>query len=329
MKTILTGIKPTGEPHLGNLAGAILPAIELSKNSSDRCLYFIADYHSLTATKDAKQLKNNIYEIAAAWLAFGLNPEEVIFYRQSDVPEIFELNWILSCLTPKGDMNRAHAYKALVDKAVEEGKDPDKGVNIGLFTYPVLMTADILMFNADLVPVGKDQVQHVEIARSIAQRFNQNYQQTFIEPEAFIQENVKSIKGLDGRKMSKSYGNSIPIFCPEKRLKKLINKITTDSTPPGEPKSTQDSLVYDIYQAFATEEQCQELAKKYADGISWGEAKAELFNVINPQLEAPREKFNQLMANPSQMDELLLDGARKARKLAAPLLNQVKDAIGV
>ena len=329
MKTILTGIKPTGEPHLGNLAGAILPAIELSKNSSDKCMYFIADYHSLTGTRDSQQLQNNIYEIAAAWLAFGLDPDKVIFYRQSDIPEIFELNWILSCLTPKGDMNRAHAYKAVVDKANAEGKDPDKGVNIGLFTYPVLMSADILMFNSHLVPVGKDQVQHVEIARSIAQRFNQYYGDVFVEPEAFIQENVKSIKGLDGRKMSKSYGNSIPIFSTEKRLKKLINKVTTDSTPPGEPKSTEDSLVFDIYKAFATQEQCDELTKLYQNGISWGEAKAELFNVINPQLEGPRDKFNQLMADPKQMDELLAQGALRARELARPLLKKVKDSIGI
>lgn len=330
MKTILTGIKPTGEPHLGNLAGAILPAIEFSQNNSgDQYLYFIADYHSLTGARDAKTLRHHTYEIAACWLAFGLDPDKVLFYRQSDVPEILELNWILSCLTPKGDMNRAHAYKAMVEQAHAEGKDPDKGVNIGLFTYPVLMAADILMFKTHLVPVGKDQVQHVEIARSIAQRFNQYYGDVLVEPEAFLREDSKSLKGLDGRKMSKSYGNTIPIFSESKKLKKLINKLTTDSTPPGEPKSTEDSLIFDLYQAFGTEEECDELALDYQNGISWGEAKAKLFDLIDPKLEKPREIFTHYMSRTELIDELLLQGASKARAIAGPLLADIKKAIGI
>lgn len=329
-KIILTGIKPTGEPHLGNLAGAILPAINYSlKNSEDSFVFFIADYHSLTGVRDADFLRHCTYEIAATWLAFGLDPEKVIFYRQSDIPEIFELHWILSCLTPKGDMNRAHAYKTLVDRAEEEGKDPDNGVNMGLFTYPILMAADILLFQANFVPVGRDQVQHVEIARSIAQRFNQYYGDTFTEPEAFFSEDIQSIKGLDGRKMSKSYGNSIPIFSPEKRLRKLVNKITTDSTPPGEPKNPQNSLVFDIYKAFAKEEEIMAFADEYKKGISWGEAKLKLFELLNEQLAKPREKFEDLMKNPSKMDGLLLSGAKKGRALARPFLDKVRERLGI
>ena len=327
MNTVLTGIKPTGMVHLGNLLGAIRPAIEMSKaNDGARHIYFIADYHALTATRDRKLFKEHVYSIAATWVALGLDVEKSIFYKQSDVPEIFELQWLLSCMTPKGDMNRAHSYKARIQENEEKGnKDPDHGVNMGLYSYPILMAADILLYDTNLVPVGKDQVQHVEIARSIAQRINQYFgDETLIEPKEVLQEGGSYIPGLDGRKMSKSYDNTIPLWVPEKKLRKLIMKIKTDSSAPEDPKNPDDSLIMDIYKLFANQEQVDALAKRYREGIGWGEAKQELFESVNEYLKAPRQKYNQLMENKDQLDEILERGAQKARELALPTMKRVR-----
>lgn len=327
MKTILTGIKPTGMPHLGNLLGAIKPAIELSKNNDfDRSIYFIADYHALNSVRDPKQFKEDVYGIAATWIALGLDVEKSIFYKQSDVPEIFELTWMLSCMTPKGDMNRAHSYKDKVQKNNENDKDPDFGVNMGLFNYPVLMAADILLYDTNVVPVGKDQVQHIEIARSIAQRVNEYYGEgTLVEPQEKLQEGgADYIPGLDGRKMSKSYDNTIGLWETEKRLKKLINKITTDSSAPEDPKDPDDSLIMDLYRLFATPEQIAEEEKKFREGIGWGYAKADLFDVVNAYLSGPREIYNELMADKAQLDAILANGAEKARAIASVTMQRVR-----
>jgi tryptophanyl-tRNA synthetase len=330
MKTeiVLTGIKPTGKVHLGNYIAAIKPALQIAKDSDCTALYFIADYHALTFIQNRDEFNDLSYGIAATWLALGLDPDRVIFYRQSDVPEIFELSWILSCLTSKGLMNRAHAYKAIIDNNEQLGMDTDTGVNMGLFTYPILMTADILLFQSDKVPVGKDQIQHVEIARDIADGFNRNYGETFKLPNYIVDENTSVIPGLDGRKMSKSYSNTIPLFETADDLKKLINKIKTDSTPPNEPKDPNTSNVFLLYKEFATPSQIQVLRDKYQKGISWGEAKQELFQVMNEYLEEPRKKYNDLMASPETIDGILFEGAKKARALAAPLLENVKTKIG-
>lgn len=327
MKTILTGIKPTGMPHLGNLLGAIKPAIEIShKNDFERSIYFIADYHALNSVRDPKQFQEDVYGIAATWVALGLDVDKSIFYKQSDVPEIFELTWMLSCMTPKGDMNRAHSYKDKVQKNAEAGKDPDFGVNMGLFNYPILMAADILLYDTNIVPVGKDQVQHIEIARSIAQRINEYYGEgTLIEPQEKLQTGTAAyVPGLDGRKMSKSYDNSIGIWETPKRLKKLINKITTDSTAPEDPKDPDNSAIMDLYRLFATPEQIVEEEKKYREGIGWGYAKADLFDVVNAYLAGPRERYNALMADKSELDKILADGADKARAVASDTIKRIR-----
>ncbi len=324
MKTYLTGIKATGSQHLGNMVGAIRPAIEFSQNESGRFLYFIADYHSLTTVKKAKDFSEYVYEVAATWLALGLDPEKAILYKQSDIPEIFELTWILACNTPKGDLNRAHAYKAIVQDNEEAGRDPDKSVNAGLFNYPVLMAADILLFDTNIVPVGKDQVQHVEMARSMAQRINQLYGDTLVEPQEALSVSGQYIPGLDGQKMSKSYDNTIPLWVPEKRLKKLINKIATDSTGPDEPKSTEGSAIFDIYKCFSTKEEQDAFAKQFAEGISWGEAKAALFEKVNAELAGPREEYERLMNNRSEIDAVLETGAKKARAIAQETMKRVR-----
>lgn len=329
MKTVLTGIKPTGMPHLGNLLGAIRPAIEMSHATDhDRHIYFIADYHALTSVRNAQQFKEDVYGIAATWVALGLDVNKSIFYKQSDVPEIFELQWMLSCLTPKGDMNRAHSYKDKVQKNEQAGKDLDFGVNMGLFSYPVLMAADILMYDSNFVPVGKDQVQHVEIARSIAQRINEYYgETTLVEPQEVLQEKGAYIPGLDGRKMSKSYDNAIGLWLPEKKLKKIINKITTDSSGADEPKDPDNSTIMDLYRLFGTQEQIQILEDKYRAGIGWGYAKADLFEVINDYLKGPREKYEYLMANKNELDLILEDGAMKARDIAKMTMARVRKAM--
>lgn len=328
-KTVLTGIKPTGQIHLGNYIGAIKPALELAKVPELRPAYFVADYHGLTKIHDGEEFRKLSYGVAAAWLALGLDPNKAIFYRQSDVPEIFELNWILACFSPKGLMNRAHAYKSVVDSNNEAGRDTDFGVDMGLFTYPILMSADILLFKTDIVPVGKDQVQHVEIARDIAENFNKNYGETFVLPEYKIQEETAVLPGLDGRKMSKSYNNTIPLFEEPKKLQKLINKIKTDSTAPDEPKDPSSSVVFDLYKEFASESQIEAMRDSYLGGISWGEAKRELFQVMNAFLEEPREKYLELMATPEKLDEILLAGAEKARSVTKPFLKEIKRKIGM
>jgi tryptophanyl-tRNA synthetase len=329
MKTVLTGIKPTGDVHLGNLLGAVRPAIEMSKtNDFDRSIYFIADAHALTSVRDPEKFKECVYQIAATWIALGLDVENSIFFKQSDVKEVFELTWLLNCMTPKGDLNRAHSYKDKVQKNAEAGKDQDYGVNMGLFDYPVLMSADILLYDSNSIPVGKDQIQHVEIARSIAQRCNEYYgQDSFIEPQEVIQKEGSYIPGLDGRKMSKSYGNIIPLWGTEKKLKKTINKITTDSTPEEAPKDPATCTIMELYRLFATEEQVITLEKRYHEGIGWGYAKLELFQVVNEYLKGPRVIYEELMNDKAQIDVILDKGASKAREIAESTMARVRKNI--
>lgn len=326
---VLTGITTTGTPHLGNYVGAIRPAIEASQRDDVQSFYFLADFHALIKCQDPEQVHQSTREIAATWLALGLDTDNAIFYRQSDVPEIPELSWILTCNAAKGLMNRAHAYKAAVDANLEAKEDPDFGITMGLYSYPVLMAADILMFNANKVPVGRDQIQHIEMARDIAARFNHHYGETFSLPEAVVDNNVAVLQGLDGRKMSKSYGNTIPLFLPEKALKKSINKILTNLLEPGEPKDPDTSPVFQIWQAFATPEQVTYMRDEFARGIGWGEAKKQLFELINGQLSEARERYDALLADPAHIEELLQKGAEKARAYSRPLLDQVRDAIGI
>ena len=326
----LTGITTTGTPHIGNYVGAIRPGIEASKDLSTKHFYFLADYHSLAKNEDPDRIVQSTLEIAAAWMALGLDTEHAYFYRQSDIPEIPELTWILHGMTAKGLMNRAHSYKASVQANQESGnKDPDQGVMMALFSYPILMAADILMFKSTKVPVGQDQKQHVEMARDIAQRFNHNYGETFVLPEPVIGENTAVLKGLDGRKMSKSYNNTIPLFAPEKRLRKLIMKIKTNSLEPGEPKDIEGSTLYDIYKAFATPEETAEIAQAYADGIAWGEMKQRLFEYINEHMKPARDKYERLIADPAAVEAELVKGAKRARELSAPYLDEIRAAIGI
>ena len=326
---VLTGITTTGTPHLGNYVGAIRPAITASQGADVQSFYFLADFHALIKCHDPVQVHQSTREIAATWLALGLNTDNAIFYRQSDVPEIPQLCWILTCMAAKGLMNRAHAYKAAVDANVEAGEDPDFGVTMGLYSYPILMAADILMFNADKVPVGKDQIQHIEMARDIAARFNHHYGEHFVLPEALVDDNVAVLQGLDGRKMSKSYGNTIPLFLPEKQLKKAINKIITNLLEPGEPKDPDTSTVFQIWQAFATPEQTTQMRQAFAEGIAWGEAKKQLFELINGQLGEARERYEALLANPAHIEEVLQAGAQKARAYSQPLLEKLRAAVGI
>jgi tryptophanyl-tRNA synthetase len=326
----LTGIKPTGVPHIGNWLGAIRPGLALTAQPDLQAAYFIADYHALTSVQDAAELRKMTYDVAAAWLAFGLDPERTLFYRQSDIPEVFELAWILACATTKGWMNKMHAYKAAVDRNLASGDhDADAGINIGLYTYPVLMAADILLFDADLVPVGKDQVQHVEIARDMAQRINHVYGEVLKLPRAYHNDEVSVIPGLDGRKMSKSYGNVIPLFLTAKQLKQTINKIVTDSTPPEVPKDPEASHIFQIYRAVASSEQTRALEARYRSGIGWGEAKAALFDVLDAALGPARQRHAELMADTRQIDAVLERGAVRARVVARRTLNRVRTAIGL
>lgn len=327
-KIVLTGIKPTGDLHVGNYVGAIRPAIELINEPNIQPVYFIADFHALTTMQNREELHDRTYQIAAAWLAFGLDPEKVLFYRQSDIPEIFELAWILSCQTSKGLLNRAHAYKAKVDDNIAADRDPDAGVNMGLYNYPVLMAADILMFHTNLVPVGKDQIQHVEIARDIAENFNRTYGETLTLPEALVGEDTAVIPGLDGRKMSKSYGNVIPLFEDEKKLRKHIFKIKTDSKPPEEPKDPNDSTLFDIYRAFATSEEIDAFAKRFKEGIGYGDAKQILFELVNQKLEEPRRIYHELMNDKEKLDKLLVAGAEQARVVASSFMAEIRNKIG-
>lgn len=327
-KRILTGIKPTGYAHLGNYFGAIKPAIELSKNDEYDAFYFIADYHALTTLKNREEMEEYFYNIACTWLACGLDPQKVVFYRQSDVPETFELNWILNNVTPKGLMNRAHAYKAIVEKNREGNLDQDLGVNMGLYNYPILMASDILLFNSDLIPVGLDQKQHIEIARDIAMNFNKKYGNTFVIPDGYIQEEVATLVGLDGRKMSKSYGNTIQLFLPEDKLRKTINKIVTDSSLPSDPKDL-DCTINKLYKLFATKKEQDEFDEKLQNGISWGEAKKELFEKMNAYLSPMREKYFYYQNNHALVDEILRKGGERAREIARKNLDEVRRKIGV
>ncbi|GAA0832401.1 MAG: tryptophan--tRNA ligase [Marinomonas sp.] len=326
---VLTGITTSGTPHLGNYVGAIRPAIEASRQDNTDAYFFMADYHALIKCQDPARVQQSRQEIAATWLACGLDTDKATFYRQSDIPEIAELNWLLTCVTSKGLMNRAHAYKGAVDANLADSQDPDFGITMGLFCYPVLMAADILAFNANKVPVGRDQIQHIEMARDIAGRFNHLFGQHFTLPEAVVGEEGSILKGLDGRKMSKSYNNTIPLFDTEKKLQKGINKIKTNLLEPGEAKDPNDSTVFDIYKAFATPEQTAEMRQKFADGIAWGQAKKELFELINGQLAEPREKYLELMANPAQVEEILQAGAEKARARVRGFISDLRNAVGL
>lgn len=327
---VLTGITTSGTPHLGNYVGAIRPTVRASRLASVESFYFLADYHALIKTSgDPARVQRSTLEIAATWLACGLDPEKVTFYRQSDIPEIPELTWMLTCVTGKGLLNRAHAYKAALDKNAAAGAEPDDGVTAGLFMYPVLMAADILMFNAHQVPVGRDQVQHLEMARDIASSFNHLYGEHFTLPEVVIEEQVATLPGLDGRKMSKSYDNTIPLFVPREQLKKLIMGIVTDSRAPGEPKSTEGSALYQLYQAFASAEETAALAKAYAEGIAWGEAKQLLFERLDREIAPLREVYDGLIQDPARIEKTLKMGAAKARATATPFTQRLRHAVGL
>lgn len=326
---VLTGITTTGTPHLGNYVGAIRPAIAESKEQGSDAFFFLADYHALIKCQDPALVRESAKEIAATWLALGLDTDACTFYRQSDVPEITELSWILSCVCAKGLMNRAHAYKGAVQENEQAGVDADTGITMGLFAYPILMAADILAFNASRVPVGRDQIQHLEMARDIAQRFNHIYGDTFVLPEAVVGDDVAILSGLDGRKMSKSYGNTIPLFLPEKKLQKHINKIKTNLLEPGEPKDPDDSTVFQIWQAFATPTQLEYMREQYAAGIAWGAAKKELFTLINDELAPARERYEAIINDGEYLEEVLQKGAVKARAKVAPLLAKVRNAVGI
>jgi len=325
----LTGITTTGTPHLGNYVGSVRPSVRASLRSDVQSFYFLADYHALIKCDEPERIQRSTLEIAATWLACGLDPQRVTFYRQSDIPEIPELTWLLTCVSAKGMLNRAHAYKASVDKNLAKNEDPDFDVSAGLFMYPVLMAADIVMFNAHKVPVGRDQAQHLEMTRDVAQRFNHLYGEHFTLPEAEIDDAVALLPGLDGRKMSKSYDNTIPLFTPRAQLQKLIAGIVTDSRAPGEPKDTEGSALFQIYQAFASEEETAALRRAYAEGIAWGEAKQLLFERIDREIGPLRERYDALMADPSQIEAILLAGAEKARALSRPFMSRLRQAVGL
>ncbi len=324
----LTGIKPSGTVHIGNYLGMNKPALELAKKY--QALYFIADYHALTTVKDGVAMRDLTYEVAATWLALGLDPDQVIFFRQSDIPELFELTWILACFTSKGLLNRAHAYKAALDDNLRQNRDADQGVNAGLYTYPVLMAADILLYGSHFVPVGQDQRQHLEMTRDIALAFNHNYKKDiFVIPEAVIHEEVMTIPGIDGRKMSKSYKNEIPIFAPSKQLRKRVMSIVTDSRSPEESKNPDEDNIFAIYKYFITPEETAALRKRYqAGGFGYGEIKQELYELLEEEFGEKREKFNDYMANRPELDRILEQGAAKARAIARPMMRSIRDAVG-
>ena len=325
----LTGITTTGTPHLGNFVGSIRPSVAASLRPGVQSFYFLADYHALIKCEDPARIQRSTLEIAASWLAAGLDPEKVTFYRQSDIPETTELTWLLTCVTGKGLLNRAHAYKAAQDKNAAAGREPDDGVTAGLFMYPVLMGADILIFNAHKVPVGRDQIQHIEMARDMAASFNHLYGEHFTLPEAAIDEHVATLPGLDGRKMSKSYDNTIPLFSSREQLRKLIGGILTDSRAPGEPKEVEGSALFQIYQAFATPAETEALRQQYAEGIAWGDAKQLLFERIDRDVAPMRERYDDLMAHPEKIEQTLLAGAERARQIAAPFVRSLRSAVGL
>ncbi|MCY1500478.1 tryptophan--tRNA ligase [compost metagenome] len=326
---VLTGITPSGTPHLGNYVGSIRHSVRQSVAAGVESYFFLADYHALIKVQEPALIQRSTLEIAASWLACGLDPERVTFYRQSDIAEITELTWFLTCVTGKGVLNRAHAYKAQLDKNIAKGEEPDADVTAGLFMYPVLMGADILMFNAHKVPVGRDQVQHIEMARDMAQRFNHQYGEHFTLPDAEIDDAVATLPGLDGRKMSKSYNNTIPLFAPRAQLQKQIASIVTDSRAPGEPKDTEGSALFQIYQAFASAEETEALRKAFADGIAWGDAKQVLFERIDREVAPLRARYEALMNDPAEIERILLLGAEKARKLSRPFMTSLRHAVGL
>jgi tryptophanyl-tRNA synthetase len=330
MEITLTGITTTGTPHLGNYVGAILPAIEASRHQHVQSFYFLADYHALVKCQEPALVHRSRLEVAATWLALGLDIENVIFYAQTDIPEILELTWMITCVTAKGLMNRAHAYKAAVaENVADPDKDPDKGVSMGLFSYPILMAADILMFKANKVPVGKDQIQHLEMARDIAARFNYLYGEHFVLPEAVVDEKTAVLVGLDGRKMSKSYGNTIPLFESEKTLRKLIMRIKTNSLPPEAPKEPEGCTLFQLYQAFASPTEIDAMRARYAQGIAWGEMKQVLFERLNERLAAPRQRYQELLAQPAYIEQILKQGAIRAREYSVPFLQALRQAVGI
>ena len=324
-KRILTGITTTGIPHIGNYVGAIRPALSMVEDS-DESFFFLADYHSIIKNNDSTDISNSVKSIALAWLSCGLDPNKSYFYKQSDVPEIMELSWILNCVTAKGLMNRAHAYKSATSL---NDNDPDKGITMGLFSYPVLMAADILMFDSTHVPVGLDQVQHLEMTRDIAARFNHLYKPVLTLPEPMIKEKENVVPGLDGRKMSKSYGNVIPLLENEKNLKKSIMKIVTNSLEPGVPKETENCTIYNLYKNFADKPDISAFETSYKEGISWGEAKEKLFQVINAELMPIRSKYLELEKDTDYINDLLSDGAKKARSLAKIKILEIKEVTGI
>ncbi|MDO5057066.1 MAG: tryptophan--tRNA ligase [Lautropia sp.] len=326
---VLTGITTTGSPHLGNYAGAIRPAVAASRDANVQSFFFLADLHGLIKCPEPARIQRSTLEIAACWLAAGLDPERVFFYRQSDLPEIPELCWYLTCVTGKGLLNRAHAYKAANDRNREAGLDLDADVTAGLFMYPVLMAADILIFRADRVPVGADQVQHLEIARDVAQRFNHLYGEVLTLPQVQVDESVGTLPGLDGRKMSKSYNNTIPLFSSSRQLEKAIAGIVTDSRKPGEPKEADGSALFQLFQAFATADESAAFRQALHDGLGWGEAKRALFEQLERTLAPMRERYEALMAQPGQIEAILQAGADKARADAAPLMKAVREAVGI
>ncbi|KFF49492.1 tryptophanyl-tRNA synthetase [Gammaproteobacteria bacterium MFB021] len=330
-RRVLTGITTTGTPHLGNYVGAIKPAIAESQNPDVQSYYFLADLHALIKAQDPQRVQQSRLEIAATWLALGLDTDNAIFYRQSDIHEIPELAWLLSCVCAKGLMNRSHAYKAAVAENEEGGiPDPDRGVTMGLFGYPVLMAADILMFNAHKVPVGRDQIQHIEMARDMAGRFNHIYKgDYFTLPEAIVDEKVEVLRGLDGRKMSKSYDNTIPLFVSAKKLQKLVRKIKTNSLEPGEPKDPDTCTLFQIYSAFATAQEIADMRRRYAEGIGWGEAKNEVFEYLDAHLREPRERYEALMNDPGHIEQVLQQGAERARAEANALMERLRVAVGL
>ena len=329
-KRILTGITTTGIPHIGNFFGAIKPAIELSASNDAESFLFLADLHAIIKQNDHSAIEDSVKNVALAWLSAGLNPDNTYFYRQSDIPEISELAWILGCVTSKGLINRSHAYKAAVDQNKSNNLDDDKAITMGLFSYPVLMAADILIFNATHVPVGSDQIQHLEMTRDIAGRFNHIYKNDLFNlPEAITNDDAKTIPGLDGRKMSKSYNNVIPFLCPEKELQKGVMRIVTNSLEPGVKKDTNDCNLFTIYSSFASNDQIDGLKKLYADGVGWGEAKKLVFNDLNAIIEPVRDRYFDLLQKPDYLNDVLDHGSSKVTPIAKELLEKVRDLVGI
>ena len=324
----LTGIKPTGPPHVGNYLGMIKPALELAQEH--QALYFLADYHALTTVKNRDRLIQLTYEVVAAWIALGLDPDKVIFYRQSDIIEVFELTWILDCFAAKGLLNRAHAYKAVVDENLKAGRDPDKQINMGLFNYPVLMAADILLYGSHIVPVGLDQKQHLEMARDIAIAFNKNYGNILVLPEASIKEEVMTIPGTDGRKMSASFNNTLPVFAPPKELRQRVMRIVTDSKRPEDSKDPESCNVFAIYRHFAAPDAVESTRQRYIQGgLAYGELKGELFDLLESTFGSAREKYQELLADRGEIDRILMKGGEEARTIAMPIMERVRQAVGV